>query len=351
MDYPVGFFSYRVGAGILDVSADRWSRDDTFGIAALREVCTSEFGRFFVQRDGTLTFLDRLWFFMPISPSISLDLHPFKMEVDLGDIYNTVQVNVYPRVTDSVTTVLAQATSTLKVPPRTVEGPGVRTITLRFRDAFGNKVGGTDLVIPLVANTDYTVNDRPSGAGVDYTSSPVFSFGALDLRGSEIVIELRNQGLVPLYMTKLQVRGKTVTAFDPQGFVETDEASKAQFGDRPFLVRLALSGDSVFGQSLAQYLLDLLKTAQTGIAEVTFDKLPVVAGVNVFSLDLFTAIVGTDPQTGLTAVKAYVVGQHVKLTARGFVLVLRVSRVDDRKFWNLGVAGYGELDENTRLAV
>lgn len=354
VDEPTGLFTYQTGAGTFDVSADRWSGDETRALEAVRQVAQSEAGRFFVQRDGALTFLDRLWFFRPAAPILALGgSNPFTVNVDRGvdHVYNTVKVIVHPRSTSPITEVLAQAATSLKIPPRTPAGPGLRLVRLRYRDEAGNAVGGTGIVVPLVPNTDYTVNDRPSGAGPDYTASPLFSFGALDVRGSEILIELRNQAPIPLYMTKLQVRGQAVTAFDPLTQIAEDAASQLTYGERTLLADLVLSADGIFAASLADYLLDLLRSAVTNVVRVEFENTPVVGGVNVFSVDLFEALAVTDAQTGLNGVKAYVTGQELEIAPAGFKLALRLARVDDRPFWNLGVEGYGELGVTTRLAV
>ncbi len=76
-----------------------------------------------------------------------------------------------------------------------------------------------------------------------------------------------------------------------------------------------------------------------------------IGGVNVFSLSLFDVLSLTDSQTGVSAMQCYVTGIDLDITAAAFTLTLHAARADDRVYWNLGVADYGELGTNTRLAV
>jgi hypothetical protein len=230
-DYPSGLIDYHTGNELLAIAADRWTADRTAALDAIRDIVRTEQGRFFVQRDGTLTFYDRRWFFTPLTPALSLDADPFTTQVGLeaDQVYNLVNVTVRPRATAGAVDVLARSTSVIRIPPLSASEPGTRTITLYFRDGAGNVVGGTGLVLPLVAGTDFSVNDRADGTGFDYTSSPAFVIGPLDMRGSEVRITFYNYAIGPLYVTKLQVRGQAVTVYDPVTQTREDTTSQSTY--------------------------------------------------------------------------------------------------------------------------
>ncbi len=353
VDYPAGLTNYLTGNEAYDVAADRWVATATSALEAIQEVVKSEQGRFFVQRDGTLTFFDRKWFFKPLSTVLALNADPFALQAgqSIEQVFNVVGVTTHPRATVSTVGVLAQASSVIRIPPVTPNGPGTRTVTLHFRDSAGNLIGGAGIVLPLTATTDYTVNDRSDGTGFDYTTAPAFAIGTLDVRASEIAIPLLNYATGPLYVTKLQVRGQAITVYDPVVQTQEDAASQSVYLRRVHMLDLPLSGDEVFGEALAHYLLDRYKAPFTNVEQVTIQNLPVIGSVNVFSIGLFDVLSVTDSQSGISGLKCYVIGLDLDITADGFTLTFHTTRADDRIYWNLGVTGYGELGTNTRLAV
>src|SRR5262249_35359132 len=150
--YTAPATNYHTGVSTLDVAADRWTADRTTALDAIAESAGSEFGRFFVQRDGTPTFYDRNWFFQPISTSLALNAHPFSLIVrrDADQFFRGVRVKIYPGARGGAVGVLAQPQTVRRLPPQTPSGPSVRNVTLHFRDSAGNIVGGTEIVAPLV---------------------------------------------------------------------------------------------------------------------------------------------------------------------------------------------------------
>ncbi len=203
---------------------------------------------------------------------------------------------------------------------------------------------------PLAPSTDYTVNERPDGSGVDYTNDPAFAFGTLDVRGAEIIIPMQNTATGALYATKLQVRGKAITVYDPLVQTQEDSASQSTYQKRTLAIDLPLSADANFAESLAYYLLDRFKAPFTALDQIAIHNTPLIGSSNVFSVNLFDALAITDAQTGLSNVTCRVVGIALDITAQDFTLIFFTERADDRIYWNLGVTGYGELGTNTRLA-
>jgi hypothetical protein len=352
-DYPAGLTNYRAGHEGYDVAADRWIGDETFAIQAIRECADSEQGRFFVQRNGTVTFLDRLYFFSPLTNQITLNVSPFEMKAstDVRRIANLVKVTVHPRATAGLVDVIATSATAIRVPPKSATGPGVRTVTMRFRNAAGDPIGATGVVVPLTPTTDYLVNDRADGQGFDYTNSPSFQVGTIAVHGSEVAIPLINYAIGPLFVTKLQVRGLPITTYDPITQVQEDTASQSLYLRRIRALDLPLSGSVEFGEALAYYVLSRYKTPFTLVESVKVENQPVIGGVNLFSIDLFQWITVTDSQTGISNMRLFTTGYEFDLDAKGFRLTLFTARADDTSYWNLGTTGYGELDTATRLAV
>ncbi len=346
--------NYRPGNDTFDVAADQWNAEHTAALSAIQQCAESEFGRFFIQRDGTPTFYDRRWAFAPLTPALTLNASPITLAVrrDADQVYNSVKVIAHPRATLSLIGVLAQANSALRIPPIGPSGAGVRDVTLRFRDAStGQFVGGTGLIVPLVPYVDYAINEKPDGSLADYTASPYFALSVTAALATEIKLRLQNSALGALYATKLQVRGQAIIAYDPLIFSREDTGSQAAYQKRALTHDLTLSADADLAESLATYLLDRYSSPFTRVDSVTIQNDALINSTNVFSLNLFDLLSLTDSQTGISAMLCWIVGLRLHITPAGFTLTWLTERADDRVYWSLGVVGRGELGTNTRLAV
>ncbi|MHB8625616.1 MAG: hypothetical protein ACYDBJ_04500 [Aggregatilineales bacterium] len=349
--YTPASTNYQTGATPFDVAADQWSADRTTALDAIKESAESEFGRFFIQRDGTPTFYARRYFFAPTTPVLSLTTsNPFALTVgrDIAQVFNLIKVVAHPRNTLSMIQVLASATSSVLIPPIGPLGAGIRIVTLHFHDATGNPIGGTTLQIPLTATTDYVVNEKKDNSGVYYTTSPAFTIAVTDVRGSEITITMTNAALGVLYANTLQIRGQAITSYDPVTQTAQDAASQTAYQKREWTHDLPLSADVDFAQSLAAYLLDRYAQPFTRVDAVSIHNDPVINGTNVFSVKLFDQLTVSDPQTGLSNVALWVIGLRLQITPDDFLITYVTERSDDRVWWILGTSPLGT---NTRLAV
>ncbi len=226
--------NYHVGSSPFDIAADAWTADHTAALSAIRECAESEFGRFFVQIDGTPTFLDRRYFFAPFTPALAINAtSPATLTIgrDVASVFNVIKTVAHPRATLATIGVLAAARAPVLIPPVGPSGAGIRIVTLHFRDSAGGAIGGTNLQ-PLTAVTDYAINDRKDGGGSSYTTSPSFSIAVIDTRGSEITVQLSNNTPATLYATTLQVRGQAITTYDPLTQTQTDAASVTAYQKR-----------------------------------------------------------------------------------------------------------------------
>ncbi len=343
--------NYQPGSSSFDLAADQWSADRTPALDAIRECCESEFGRFFIQRDGTPTFYARRTFFAPPSPAVTLGASdPFALTVgrDVEQVFNLIKVDAHPRNTLSAPQVLAQANAPVLIPPIGPAGAGIRYLTLHFHDATGNPLGGTNLTIPLAANIDYVVNEKKDNSGVYYTTSSYFTIQVVDVRGSEVTIEMTNSALGVLYATTLQIRGQAVTSYDPITQTAEDTVSEGLYQKRAWTHDLPLSADVDLAYALSRYLLNRYAYPFTRIDAVTIHNDAVIEGADVFEVKLFDPILSSEAQTGLSNVLAWVIGQRLEITPDTFTLTWLTERADDKAYWIVGTSALGT---NTALAV
>ena len=351
IDVPVGLINYQLGTELFDVAADRWASDTTTAYDVIRDIVHSDQGRFFVQRNGTLTFLNRRWFFKPLTTAVVVDdTSPVTVEAGryIDTIANIVHIVVQPRSIVGAPGVIASSNASIKLPAASVNAPLTRKVALHFRDSSNNAIGGKDLVLPLAIGTDLIVGTARGAS--DYNNSPSWSIGTPDIRGSEVILPFKTTALGPLYVSNLQVRGKPVTNFAPVTVSEEDATSQASYQKRLLAVEMPLASDDSLADSLATYLLNRYKTPFTDVRKLTFYNHSVIGSVNLFSIDLFNVISVSDSQIGLSAAKVYVIGIQLEITPSTYALTFITSRADENIYWNLGTVGYGELGTNTRLA-
>jgi hypothetical protein len=344
---------YHAGSERFEVAADHWNADHTSALEAIRECAASEFGRFFIQRDGTAVFLDRNWFFAPPDPILTLDDDPILVETtqDTTQIFNIINVVAHPRDFVGDVSVLARLNHHLIIPPIGASGPGVRRVRLRFRDAAtGQFIGGRELVA-LEPFTDYRINEQPDDSGVDYTDSSYVSVAVVETHATHIVVEFSNSALGRLFVNLLQVRGRPITSYDPLTVTEQDTASQAMYQKRTLTQNLPLPTDSTLPEALAVYLLDRYHAPFVRPLRLTVSNFDEVDGESPFAPALLDTIRVSDAESGLDGALCWVVGQTAHITPRAFTVSHLLERADDRVYFLLDVTGHAELGTTTRLAV
>lgn len=261
----------------------------------------------------------------------------------LDGAYNRVRVTIRPRsVDDAATTVLWAITGTA---PSISPGASIE-LWGSYRDPteISRAIGGTSQVTPLVATTDYLANAAVDGTGTDLTSALSVTTTAF---GASARFELTNTGLVTLYVTHLQLRGKGVYDEAPQTFEESSVASyerplafEMRYQDSPYIARAAAEALHGVHSVLEQQIESL-----SFVASVSDDAL-----TRALTLEPGDRITVTETVTGLTAIEARVteleleVGPRRLLSCR--VGLAPVSTIDP---WQVGTAGLGELGTTTYL--
>ncbi len=342
--------TYDPGTERFPLAADGWSSDQTTAREAIRVAALSEYGRFYLAPDGSARFTNRLRLMKQAAAALTFNAAPFTLDArrDMDGLVNDVQVIVYPRAINSAETVIAGTTSILTLPPKLSSGPSIRRVRLRFRDPqTGQPCGGKDLANPL-AYTDFTINETRKGDGFDYTATGAATVAINSIKAGEVVLEFANYAIGPLYVTRLQVRGKAVTTYDPIAAQATDAASITAYQTHVQAVDLPLSGDLTFAESLARYLLDRGKAPITQVRSLDIADQDVVAGVSLFGLNLLDTVRVTDAQTALSAALVQIVRIECSADANGFRLRFGLFRADDQIYW---IMNSGALDSSTRLGV
>lgn len=324
-----------------------WQPERTTVRDAIREVCATVYGRFWVARDGTATYWSRNEL-QDGSASAALTLSGsepvtgMELGIDVARVINRAQVTVFPVETVSVEQTIWESQTVLRV------GPGeTRTIYALYRDSSGERCGAVDVVTP-VATTDYTVNERRDGTGVDYTGTSWFALSGT-AEATRLALTLSNTASGPLYVTALKVRGKPIVTYDPVTVVHEDTSSQAAYQVRERALQLTMQEDDNLAQSYAEYLVGRYATPALAAKTLTIRDQDTINGVGVFSLDVFDKIVISDGQSGLSSAGHWITGLELEIGSQGWTLGAQLERADDTPYWVLGDTGLGELGDATRL--
>lgn len=304
------------GVNVFPTSADRWAhgayapnpqtRVSQTGAASekIGEACMSDWGMFFVAKDGTPTFYNRHHMPLDATTELTLDNGMTAMQYLMASdsIVNHVEVTAYPRAIGQVYEALGRLSQGKA--PMIDAGPGTtQTFIINFRDPANNAIamgGIIDVALPLpVAYMDYSATDDEAGAGTDNTANVT---PAMVSYGDRAEITLTNAAANPVYIQKLQVRGYAVRAREPVTALAVDGASVNTYGRRKLHIDAPLMNTITDAQGLADYILDYYKDPLDEVPSVTFqanrDATQMAAARD---LELYDRVVLTEDQTGVSA--------------------------------------------------
>ena len=327
--YPYAFFNVADG-------------DKAGGL--IKDAALSAVGIAACKGDGTFIYRSRHTRSLVTSAFTLTDtMREFSAPSSLDKVFNRIRVTIHPQTIDAAaTTVLFAQTGTA---PSIGAGETLE-VWGTYRDPSNTLklVGGTAMVTPLVATTDYTGNASQDGSGADRTSDLSVVTSAF---ASTVKFEITNTSASAAYLTKLQIRGKGIYDNGPRTF----ESYTAQnYGDRPFSFDMPYQDDANTGQSAAEYLGGRYSDPTTLVDELAFVATDTAAFLTqALARDIGDAITVGETMTGITGVDALI--QSVEITMLGRNMWCRWGLAPSTQIasWQLGIAGASELGATTVL--
>lgn len=322
----------------------RWDRERTSVRQALRDVCASYFGRVFAARDGTIVYKTR-GDFQDITPTAALEMDDewlvdLYVGIGFSTVVNSLYLTVYPPDRVGSTAVL-WSNKAVSV----VRHGQARTFSCPFRDPVAKERCSADAVTTPVANTDYVMNSKRDGSGVDLTSSGDITHDYTE-ESRRLVWQITNTSGYHAYLTTMQVRGDPVYTYDPIIVQETDAASVAAYGQRVQALDLAQLGDDEFAAQYAGFVVGRRGAPALFGRSLRCRARATLAGVDSDSLELYDLIEISETQAGLVNVLHRIWAlRYTQLETYIFL-----EPVSDHTYWILGDSTYGILEQTTRLA-
>lgn len=313
--------------------------------SAAKDVVLSTLGALYVRGDGTLVYRTRRdRAAMASSFTLTNTMVELVVPSSLDNVFNRVATTCHPKTVDAAaTTVLwAQTGAAPSIPA----GATV-TIIGTYRDPNDTQtlIGGLAQVTPIVATTDYTGNDAADGGGTDRTGSVSVVTTAYATR---VEFAVTNGFTGPIYLTKLQLRGKGVYDIGPRTF---EAATTIAAYDRPVEIDMPYQEDVAIAQSVGLFV-----NAQYQALAQQADAVGFVAGRSTtfmaaaMALEPTAVVTVTESVTGLAAVPLTVQGIELHYAhKRSLRARLLTAPAAPYQMWALGTAGFSELGSTTIL--
>jgi hypothetical protein len=283
-------------------------------LAELHRLALSEMGFTFMRGDawegGRLRFEARG--FRDGSP-VRWSLGDPQLEaLDISDhsldgIVNRVLVEVHPRRVDAAaTTVLF----TLQTKPEVKRGAAnAITFVAPYRDPAGGsfvRVGGINMVTP-VATTDYTANTQAGGGGTDLTASFAVTYAITPGANAATVKVQNNHATLDGYLTKCQLRGKGLYAFEAVVIDVTDLTSINTYGQMTRRLDMAYQQDVNLADSIADAIIANYKDPRSKVRAVRFTaQWDTAAMMHALSREIGDRVSVTETLSGLATSEYFI---------------------------------------------
>lgn len=278
-----------------------WWRDSTSIREAISEIVASERGRFFVDREGALVFLNRHYTLLNEDPAAQFADDMSGMSYSYGDQrLNRLILLMRPREIGERDSLLWQLPGQLRIEQRS-ELP----LTLRLLDEQ-NQPFGLLAFDRLVSRFQRTPENR------GYTISEDVAVEVTRLGMNAVDIRLINRRREDVFLTRLQLFGKPLYRRDPLEIVEDDGEGQYVFGLKQLALDLPALSDIRTARAFAAYEVARRKHPRGHIHALRLDARE--HGADVLGATLFDRVRVGESQTGHQARDYFIIGEehHVR---------------------------------------
>ena len=241
-----------IDSGQTEIPYCQWEK--TTIAQALREICETEHGNFYISKDCYAVFEDRHYRNAVRDSQATLtddNISELVLRYTDEDLFNNVEVIAHPRMVGTPGSVVFDAIG---------DGQGheipigeSREYYVTFSDPDTQRMcEATDIITPA-APTDYTANSAADGSGSDRTANITVSLEQDD--NDRYKITVTNDYSKSVYLTKLQMRGTPLVTLDAVPSVARDELSIAQYLQRDYTLDSYLLSSANEAQDYADWLL------------------------------------------------------------------------------------------------
>ena len=278
-----------------------WWRESTSIRAAIKEIVASERGRFFVDREGALVFLNRHYTLLKEDLAAQFADDMSGMSYSYGDQrLNRLTLLMRPREIGENDSLLWQLPGELRLEQRSE-----LSLTLRLLDAQ-NQPFGLLAVNRLVSRFERSPENR------GYTINEDVAVEVTRLGMTSIDIRLINRRFEDVFLTLLQLYGKPLYRHDPLEIVAADGEGQYLYGLKQLTLDLPALSDITTARAFAAYEVARRKHPRGLIGALQLDARE--HGSDALGATLFDRIRVSESQTGHQARDYFIIGEehHVR---------------------------------------
>lgn len=322
----------------------------------LYKLAMSELAYIYLKADGTLVYQNRSARGLAAPENVytfEYDLQDLVVRSSRADLINRIKVNTNPRRRDSSIVILYQLSQSVAI-------ASGQTLAMRVSytdpDQRSRRVGAVNIQTPLVQDVDYVGNSAEDGSGSYATFLLSVNVDA-DSNGADVLVT--NTGGGTVWLTKLQIRGQGLYAFEPVASTAQNDDSIAQFGRRTKVFDMPYQSDTLVGASAAQFFLNLFSGEQSFVDSLTFTAnksdavMRAALGLEISQrIGIRESVTGvTDAIAGSSATRGWFInGERGEIVSGKYLRVTYIlTPTDVSTYWRLGVVGSTELGVTTKL--
>lgn len=187
-------------------AGDDW--DNKLAIDIIRDVVTSESGKFWTDRAGTLIFKEKANLIRDNAANQIVDSAVIEMQRRVGKHeFNATNISFSGRDVGTPLSTIFQIDE-----PLLIRAGRSRKLSCRYRDSSKNPIGALAFTIPT-RFTDYIANSDGTDTSSDYTTDIVISL--IDEDGSRANFEIYHLKPIDLYLGTFKIRGTPLAKSNP----------------------------------------------------------------------------------------------------------------------------------------
>lgn len=315
----------------------------------IRSMMAAELGRFYFDtRNAQFTMHNRHRDILNNTAAAAFTLSDFwgGPETAADDTANRITLNYEPRAVGAPGEVIWTAAGLpLKL------NPGEhKQLTARYVDPDSDKPMGAMEFIPPLLGLDYTATTDEEGSGTDISNKVTVG---VEFGGSSATVWLDSS--VTCYVQVLQLRGTPLRRFDRQSLTESDGDSYYDSDWQDKSIDIPAISDEDFARNVAKHYLARHSERLTRLASVTllssYDN-GTAAGYAV-NYTVGDRITITDSFTQHD-LDYFIVGETHSIQAGSaptWTIKWALRPASREVFWRVGISGYSELGETTRITL
>ena len=337
------FFDLDTGIEVFPFVGDNWVNNISLN-SGLQSLADSERGRIFQARNGKITFWNRQFLQLNISPSGTVNDTMQSLNYTYGeDIINDIVVTVHPRTISGTVETLWSLQGAIILEPGDSQ-----TLTANLVDTQGGIVSALSVAFPSIAENTLAF------------SGGLLNISSFRVAARQVSMVLSNpseegpHGEAPITTTvsSLALKGRKITTFDVEEIRVVDADSGFEFGPHQESIDLKLVSSRDVANDVANHEVSNFKDPIGVLSSITLKNKDASTLTTMLDSPVGTMLSITEVRTGHSANHIVIGEKHTINTGEKLhVTELFLMPALFTASWILGTSGFSELGTTTKLGL